>query len=674
MEQPSSGAAASLAAGLGLEPSAVDALLRGVAAAPPPLDPDQWLDLFHPDGRAAVSADARRMLADRLGELRLAKASGPGVAERLQALRAELARCNLDGFIVPHGDRHMMEHVPTSGQRLEWLTGFTGSAGLAVVLAERAAIFVDGRYTLQVRDQVSEALFEPRHMVDEPVEAWLADAVSADQKLGYDPWLHTVGGVERLRAAVERSGAHLVPVSDNPVDAVWADRPADPIAPMVIHDLSHAGVRARDKQHDLARSLKEARQRAAVLTQSDAIAWLTNTRGGDVDNTPLTLSFAIVRVDGDDDAPPAVELYVDPRKLGTEVIRHLGNTVTVADIDRFADGLDRLKHVDGPVRVDPAVTPAWVFERLSKAGVTIDRGDDPTALAKARKNAVEIAGTRAAHVRDGVAVTRFLAWLDRVGPGGTVMESEAGAAITRFRSEMSGFRGESFSPIVGFGPNGAIVHYRVTPETDRRIVPGDMFLIDSGAQYVDGTTDITRTVAIGPPTDAMARHFTLVLKGHIALATLRFPAGTTGSQIDALARAPLWRAGLDFDHGTGHGVGSYLSVHEGPQRVSKMPNQVRLDPGMIISNEPGYYLTGAYGIRIENLLLVEADPDPAERPMCRFETLTLAPIDRRLIATDLLDDAERGWVDAYHARVLTTLAGQLDAADRAWLTAACAPL
>jgi Xaa-Pro aminopeptidase len=470
-----------------------------------------------------------------------------------------------------------------------------------------------------------------------------------------------------MRAAVERVGGALVSCEDNPLDAAWPDQPPPPTEPALPHDMRYAGKSSADKRAELGRQLEETGLSAAVLTQPDSIAWLLNVRGADVPCTPLPLSFAILRTDS------SVDWFIDERKLTPETRAQLGNEVAVRQPEALGAALEALT---GTVRVDPASASAWVFDRLAAAGVKVDRGPDPCALPKACKNEGELAGTRAAHKRDAVAVTRFLCWLAHEAGTGKLTEIDAADRLFALRRSGALFQGPSFETISGAGPNGAIVHYRVTDKTNRRIEPGSLYLVDSGAQYLDGTTDVTRTVAVGEPTEDMRRHFTLVLKGHIALATARFPKGTSGSQLDVLARQFLWQAGRDFDHGTGHGVGSYLSVHEGPQRISKVPNSIALLPGMIVSNEPGYYKQGAYGIRIENLLVVQPDtaiPDP-DRQMFSFETLTLAPIDRTLIDRKLMTEAEIAWLDAYHARVYETLTPQLDLITTAWLAEATAPI
>jgi Xaa-Pro aminopeptidase len=581
-----------------------------------------------------------------------------------------LARRGLDGFLVPRADEHQGEYVPARAERLAWLTGFTGSAGNAAVLRDAAAVFVDGRYTLQVAVQVDGGLFARIPSADQSMADWIAVNLPAGAKLGYDPWLHTPNDVEKLKAAVEKAKGQLVAVTGNPLDAVWADQPAAPVTPAVPHDIAHAGVASADKRRQIAADLAKAGEDAAALTLPESIAWLLNIRGIDVPHTPLPLSFAILNADA------SVSLFIDPAKLGEATRRHLGNEVSVAAPDGFVPALAALGRAGKSVRVDPATAPVAVLETLSAAGARVTRAADPCLLPKARKNPVELSGSREAHRRDGVAVTRFLAWLAREAPKGSIDELTASDRLEALRAETGLLRDLSFDTISGSGPNGAIVHYRATAASNRVMRPGELYLVDSGAQYPDGTTDITRTIAIGEPTPEMRDRFTRVLKGHIALATARFPEGTTGSQLDVLARVALWQGGFDYDHGTGHGVGSYLSVHEGPQRISKAGNSIALQPGMIVSNEPGYYKTGAYGIRIENLVTVtEAAPVPGgERPMLGFETLTLAPIDRTLIELALLTPEERGWMDGYHARVRETLSPLLDEETTAWLEDATRPL
>jgi Xaa-Pro aminopeptidase len=642
-------------------------LLAGVEAAPASAEVDAWMELVAPAASDALKAQ----LAAYRAEVAPAQASAKDgtTATRVAALRAELKRRGLVGFVVPRADEHQGEYVPPRAERLAWLTGFGGSAGLAIVLEHTAAIFVDGRYTLQVTQQVDPQLFTARHITDRPPDGWIAEQLPKGGKLGYDPWLHTPDGLETLRRAAAKAGGDLVACVDNPLDAVWADQPAPPIAPVRPHELRFTGRDSVDKRTTLGGKLAADKVDAAVLTAPDSIAWLLNIRGGDVPRTPLPLSFAVLHADG------GVDLFIDRRKLVPGLEAHLGNSVRVRAPDQLSEALGQLGRDKRRVLADPAGAAAAIFDRLAAAGAEVVRGSDPCALPKACKNPVEIDGTRAAHRRDGAAVTRFLAWLARHGAGGTLTEIEAAEQLAQFRRTNELFRDFSFDTISGAGPNGAIVHYRVTPETNRPIRPGELYLIDSGAQYLDGTTDITRTVAIGTPTAEMRDRFTRVLKGHIALGSARFPRGTTGSQLDVLARTALWAVGIDYDHGTGHGVGSYLGVHEGPQRISKVPNRVPLDVGMIVSNEPGFYKTGGYGIRIENLVtVIEAKVDGGERPMLAFETLTLAPIDRNLIEPSLLTAAEVAWLDGYHAQVRAIIGPLLDGETATWLAEATRPL
>lgn len=593
-------------------------------------------------------------------------------AERLDALRRELRRRNLDGFVVPRADQHQGEYVPPCAQRLRWLTGFSGSAGAAAVLADKAAIFVDGRYTLQVQSEVDTGLYAPLHLTEHPPHRWLGEELGKGARLGFDPWLHTHDQVQHLTAACERAGATLVPCPDNPLDAVWADRPAAPSSPVEEHSPVFAGRSSADKRAAIAAELVRERLDAAVLSAPESVAWLLNIRADDVAFTPLPLCFAIIHADG------TVDLFMDAGRVPEAVERGWNGEVRVAPPALFEAALRLLGRESKRVRLDSASAPFAVWESLRAAGARVEGGADPCALPRACKNEVETAGARAAHRRDGAAMARFLAWLEREAGQGKVDEMAAAARLEAFRGRGEHFRGLSFPTISGAGANGAIVHYHSTPATNRPLLPGELYLVDSGAQYQDGTTDVTRTVLVGRRAPAEARRrFTLVLKGHVALARAVFPAGTTGSQLDMLARRALWAEGLDYDHGTGHGVGSYLSVHEGPQRISKAGNTVALKPGMILSNEPGYYKAGAYGIRIENLVLVAPlpAPDGAERQLLGFETLTLVPIDRALIDPALLDPDEREWIDAYHARVRAEIMPQLTEQDeRDWLARATAPL
>jgi Xaa-Pro aminopeptidase len=590
-------------------------------------------------------------------------------APRVAALRAELARRGLDGFVVPRADRFQNEYVPPCAEHLAWLTGFTGSAGLAIVLADRAALFVDGRYQVQVREEADGTIFSIEHFLEHPPPEWIEANLRAGAKLGYSPWLHTVDGGERLAKACAAAGATLVPVADNPIDAIWTDRPPPPSGAVVLHDLRYAGESAAQKLASVRGAIEKASADTLVVSDPHAVSWLFNIRGSDIAHTPVALAFALVPREG----RPA--LYVDGRKLGNDVRHRLEEIADVRASAEFERDLAALGSARRKVRLDPSFSPEAIARLVADNGGTILRGNDPIAPMKAVKNAAEIAGAHAAQLRDGAAVTRFLAWFDREAPSGRLTEIDAVEALESFRRDTGVLKDVSFPTIAGAGANGAVVHYRVTRRSNRRIAPGELFLVDSGAQYEDGTTDITRTVAVGTPDADMRKNFTRVLKGHIAIARAVFPDGTTGVQLDSFARQFLWQAGLDFDHGTGHGVGSYLSVHEGPARISKLGSAV-LKRGMILSNEPGYYRTGAYGIRIENLILVvEAPPvEGAEKPLNAFETLTLAPIDRRLVEPVMMTADEIAWLDTYHGRVREALAPIVDAPTREWLVKATAPI
>ncbi|WP_193182876.1 aminopeptidase P family protein [Nisaea sediminum] len=592
-----------------------------------------------------------------------------GAAERLAALRSALAAAEVDGMIVPRADEHQSEYLPASAERVAWLTGFTGSAGTAVVLPETAAVFTDGRYSLQIQDQVDGALYERLNSADKTPADWIEEHLASGSRFGVDPWLHTERQLERLRKAVEKAGGELKLLESNPLDAIWSDRPEPPAEPMKPHPTAYAGRRSEEKRAEIGAVLSEAKVDALLVTSAESIAWLLNIRGEDVRNTPLCLCFAILSADG------TAELFVDPRKIGDEIRAHLGNAVTIRSRDELGAALDGIAAAGRTLRIDPESAPAWPMERIRAGGGKLDTEADPIIAAKAMKNDVELTGVRAAHLRDGLAYARFLCWFAARAHQGGLDEMTLVERLHGFRAEHEMFRGPSFDTISGAGPNGAIVHYRVTEESNRNLNPGEIYLVDSGAQYLDGTTDITRTLSTGVVGDEEQRCFTLVLKGMIALSEAVFPAGTTGGQLDALARRALWAAGLDYDHGTGHGVGAYLGVHEGPQRISKTGGGAELKPGMIISNEPGYYRAGAFGIRIENLVFVEErEVAGAERPMLGFETLTLAPIDRALIDLSLLDRHEIAWLDAYHARVRDTLGPELDPETAAWLVDATAPL
>jgi Xaa-Pro aminopeptidase len=593
-------------------------------------------------------------------------------ADRLAALREQLKADRLDGFVVPLTDEHMSEYVGSYAQRLAWLTGFEGSAGTAVVLPEEGAIFVDGRYTLQVRSQVSASEWSYQSVPETSVSDWLQEHAAEGARIGYDPWLHSGDWVKRAAEALRSRGAELVPVKRNPIDAVWEDRPEASNARLVVHPDKYAGRSSAEKRHEIADWLSSKGADAAVLSALDSIAWTFNVRGADVAHTPVALAYALVHADGTSD------LFVAGEKLDAEVRQHLGNGVRLHERAEFESALAELEGKS--VAVDPERAVAAIFDALERAGAKVVRVRDPTVLPRAIKNGTEIAGQRTAQARDGVAIARFLRWVEQEAPSGEVDELTASDRLEQLRRGYGELRDLSFDTISGAGPNGAIVHYRSSENTNRKLEKGSLYLVDSGGQYVDGTTDITRTLAIGEPTQEMRDRFTRVLKGHVAVATALFPKGTRGTQLDSFARRPLWEAGLDYAHGTGHGVGSFLSVHEGPQRISpagsaQSGGDEPLQPGMILSNEPGYYKTGEYGIRIENLVLVvEKQVEGAEKEMLGFETLTFAPIDRRLIVKEMLSAAELAWIDSYHAQVREKIGPQLEGEERGWLEAACAPL
>jgi Xaa-Pro aminopeptidase len=593
-------------------------------------------------------------------------------ADRLAALRVQLKAEGLDGFVVPLTDEHMSEYVGSYAQRLAWLTGFEGSAGSAVVLPEEAAIFTDGRYTLQVRAQVDGDQWSFQSVPETSIAGWLKEHAPDGARIGYDPWLHRRDWVKQATEALAARGAELVPVRDNPIDQVWRDRPEASKAALVVHPERLAGRSSADKRQVVADWLGEQGADAAVLAALDSVAWTFNVRGTDVSHTPVALAYALVHADG------TADLFVAGEKVTPELRQHLGNGVRLHERAEFERALGELG--GKTVGVDPERSVAAIFEALDGAGAKVVAVRDPTVLPRALKNEAELAGHRAAQVRDGTVMTRFLKWVEEEAPSGKLDELTASDRLEALRRKNPELRDLSFDSISGAGSNGAIVHYHSSQKTNRRLEPGSLYLIDSGGQYEDGTTDITRTVPVGEPTAEMRDRFTRVLKGHIALATAIFPKGTRGSQLDSFARRPLWEAGLDYAHGTGHGVGSFLSVHEGPQRIAPVGGAYAggdepLQPGMILSNEPGYYKAGEYGIRIENLVLVVLrEIDGAEKEMLGFETLTFAPIDRRLIVRKMLSAAELAWLNAYHAQVVEKIGPTLAGEELAWLEKACAPL
>ncbi|MGD9801171.1 MAG: aminopeptidase P family protein [Parvularculaceae bacterium] len=583
--------------------------------------------------------------------------------KHLPLLREEMKKLNIDAFLVPHDDEYQNEYIPAYAERLMWVSGFSGSAGAAIVFLDRATIFVDGRYTLQVRQQADEKHYTFEDLVETPPDQWLADNAPKGARIGYDPMLHTRAGVERLEKAAKKAGFTLVTLDGNPIDAAWKDQPARPVTAAAPHGLDLAGKSSADKRREIGAAVARTGADATLITSPPSIAWLFNIRGGDVSRTPLPLARALQWRDG------KATLFIAPEKVGNELPSFLGDDVDIRAEADIEAALRKLGAEGKTIAVDPTLAPARYVTELSEAGAKVVDMTDPCALPRATKNETELNGTRAAHIRDGAAIAQFLHWIATQAQDGSIDEIDAAKKLEEFRTATGKLVDLSFDTISGAGENGAVVHYKVSTATARKLKPGELFLIDSGAQYPDGTTDITRTVPIGGPTNEMRERFTLVLKGHIALATARFPTGTTGTQLDILARKALWEKGLDYDHGTGHGVGSFLGVHEGPQRIAKAPNAQALKPGMILSNEPGYYKTGGYGIRIENLIIV-TEPQAisgGERPMMAFETITLAPISLDLVTPSLLTESERHWLNKYHARVRQTLTPFLpkDVAD--WL-------
>ena len=647
--------------------SEVFAIVDGVNASALSQADDGWLSMI----AHSVSGELRLTLCE-LREQRLrsfSRKTSDASEQRLCLLRKMMDEQNLDGFLLPRADEYQSEYLPRSSQRLAWLTGFDGSAGFAIVLMRCAAIFTDGRYTLQIRDQVSEKYFEIYNTAEMLPLEWLKTNLVQNERIGFDPWLHTCDEVTKINSVLASKNATAIKLPKNLIDEIWIDRPPVPLAPIIPHPEIYSGESFTSKFGAINAAMMENDEDVLVLSSPESIAWLLNIRGADVARTPLPLSFLIVKKDGH------AQLFVDQRKIINETRNHLGNAVSILPFEEFGSELRALAQDKKKIRLDPKTCPAWVEETIHSVSGTIIRGDDPTLIPKATKNSVELAGARAAHIRDGAAFVKFLYWFSLNSKEGQIDEIIAAAKLQNFREKDSLFKDLSFDTISGSGPNGAVVHYRVTEETNRTIKLGDLYLVDSGAQYLDGTTDITRTIAVGDPGDEARNYFTRVLKGHIAIASSKFPVGTTGSQLDAFARAPLWAIGADYDHGTGHGVGSYLGVHEGPQRISKVSNSIALQPGMILSNEPGYYRSGAYGIRLENLLVVKSEVIPnADRKMLSFETITLAPFDTSMIIEGLLADHEKNWLNDYHEWVRKELLPLLNNDESAWLIEATEPI
>ena len=646
-------------------------ILAGVAGGPAPESAmgktDAWLNLVATD----ISQELAEVLKYELE--RISHSYGDSTAnqgsdifkQRLISLRAEMEIRDISGFIIPLADEHQGEYVPKNAQRLAWITGFTGSAGFAVVLKNKAAIFVDGRYTLQVKEEVDEKYFDINSIDNDTFYAWISSSLSPDSTIGFDPWLHTADGIIRIKKAVEKSGGKLKSLRTNPIDEIWKNRPKPPLTPVKLMDKMHTGQTSLEKRNQISKVLKEEGIGACVLTAPDSISWLANIRGSDVPYTPFSLSFAIFHAD------KTLDLYNDQRKFSAKVLDQLGEGINLFPREEFLPALRKMGGRKERIGIDLSSSAKIIADTLKNSGAAVHRFSDPCQLPKAKKNSVELSGMRRAHLRDGVALTKFLAWLEENASSGRLTELSTAKKLESFRREENEIQGLSFPTISGSGPNGAIVHYRVTEKSDRNLSQNSLYLVDSGGQYIDGTTDVTRTIAIGKPTSEMKDRFTRVLKGHIALAKAVFPYGTSGSQLDILARRPLWEIGLDYDHGTGHGVGSYLSVHEGPQRISKLPNQIALEPGMVLSNEPGYYKKGEYGIRIENLVAVTkrqpSDSTKIKHASLCFETLTLAPIDLILVDKTLLIQSEIDWLNEYHRNVRDNLSPLLDKKTKTWL-------
>ncbi len=600
-------------------------------------------------------------------------ASPENAAPRIRSLREAMIELGIDGFLVPRADEFQGEYVPAASERLAWITGFTGSAGVALICRNQALVFVDGRYTTQLAAQTDPAIFTPGDLIDHPPHKWIEEDAPAGFKLGIDPWLHTPAEVRKLSDALKAKQGTLVYLAQNPLDLLWQDRPPAPLGPVAIQPADLAGELAIDKLTDLSQKAEKQGLSAILIADPSSIAWAFNIRGADVPHTPHPLARALVMPNGN------VEIFIDKKKLGIEEEAYLTQLATIRAPQVLEQKLAELAGVEAPILIDPSITPYALVQIIEKNGGQIREDIDPCALPRAIKNQAELTGSRKAHLQDGAAMVEFLYWLNSQTPG-TITEIEASQKLEACRGSVgesiqNPLKDISFDTISGAGSNGAIIHYRVTVETDRKLETGTLYLVDSGGQYQNGTTDITRTVAIGAVGEEEKRFFTLVLKGMIAISLARFPVGTRGVDLDPLARIALWKAGADYGHGTGHGVGSYLSVHEGPQRISRAAMQA-LQTGMILSNEPGYYRPGAFGIRIENLVVVnEAEPVAGgDKPMHSFETLTFCPIDRRLVKTELLTREELQWLDNYHTETREKLLPLIDKPEiRAWLEAATQP-
>ena len=592
------------------------------------------------------------------------------IAKRLAKVRQHMSSLGLDALIIPRADEYLGEYIPERNERLRWISGFTGSAGVVIVLLDRAMIFVDGRYTVQVRKQVPEDLFEVLHLLEDPHLPWLAGQLETGARVGLDPRLHPYRWYQEAEKTLGEAGIELLCTDENVVDACWDDRPDPIVTEALLLPESLTGRSSLDKRQEIGVSLTGQGADAALVFAADSMAWLLNIRGQDVPRLPVVLGYGLLFEDG------RVQFFTDPAKIPEGFQRHVGEGVEVLPEAAAPAAFNSLS--GKKVLADPDTANARCHLELLEAGAELIAGADPVIQPKACKNAVEIHGMREAHIRDGVAVVRFLRWFDEeVAAGRLHTEAELSDRLYDFRSQGDHFREPSFDTISAAAVNAAMCHYNhLNTEEMTRLAMDSAYLIDSGGQYLDGTTDVTRTIAIGKPADEIRRRFTLVLKGHIALDRAVFPAGTTGTQLDVLARQFLWNEGLDYDHGTGHGVGSFLSVHEGPQRIAKQYNGHALEPGMVVSNEPGYYKDGCYGIRCENLVVVReyvADTDDGP-PMMAFEALTLAPFDLRLLEPSLLTPPEAAWIDSYHEQVFRELSSRLEEQDAAWLRRATRPL
>ena len=580
------------------------------------------------------------------------------IQQRLELVRQEMAKSNLDAFIIPRADEYLGEYVPPQNERLQWLSGFSGSAGVAVVLKTRAAMFVDGRYTIQVKQQVPEASFEFHHLIEEPPTGWLCETLGENARIGIDSRMHTLSWYQATRKALATKNIELIELDHNPIDLHWEDRPVPDLKLAMLLGEEYTGVNSEKKRQMISAEIQKSGADIALISQLDSIAWLLNIRGGDVPRLPVLLAFATLDSTGD------MVIYTDPRKLPNDFAAHVGKGVTVKEEDQLEQALHNLGNQGKRVMADPTMANAWCQLRCQNAGARLIAATDPVLIPKAQKNETELGGIRNCHIRDGSAVSRYLAWIDREVTSGTLYnEAELADKLESFRRELTDIHDLSFDTISAAGKNGALCHYNHMNGTPAMLEMNNLYLVDSGGQYSDGTTDITRTVIIGEPTAEHRKMYTLVLKGHIALARAVFPRGTSGVQLDVLARQFLWQEGLDYDHGTGHGVGAFLSVHEGPQRISKSGPQQELLPGMVVSNEPGYYQEDCFGIRCENLVIVVAREDG----WLAFETITFAPFDTRLVDTSIMSQAEIDWLNDYHQEVRTKLAPILESDDLHWL-------